>query len=139
MLGSYMIVAYRKGILFTPPFQNRHKMEWHKNGTVIIAHFILVCYVDTPQRPPQGAFEIPPPQPFAGVSQLARESGSYPECHWFESDRRYQQNRSGCKTWTVSFLSDCAGGDDFVAAAVEIRRVTRIFLDFALVTTYNIG
>ena len=84
-----MIVAYRKGILFTPPFQNRHKMEWHKNGTVIIAHFILVCYVDTPQRPPQGAFEIPPPQPFAGVSQLARESGSYPECHWFESDRRY--------------------------------------------------
>ena len=66
-----------------------------QNGTVIIAHFILVCYVDTPQRPPQGAFEIPPPQPFAGVSQLARESGSYPECHWFESDRRYQQNRSG--------------------------------------------
>ncbi len=28
---------------------------------------------------------------YAGVSQLARESGSYPECHWFESDRRYQR------------------------------------------------
>ena len=29
---------------------------------------------------------------YAGVSQLARESGSYPECHWFESDRRYHMN-----------------------------------------------
>ena len=25
-----------------------------------------------------------------GVAQLARAFGSYPECHWFESSRRYQ-------------------------------------------------
>ena len=26
-----------------------------------------------------------------GVAQLARAFGSYPECHWFESSRRYQR------------------------------------------------
>ena len=29
---------------------------------------------------------------FGGVAQLARAFGSYPECHLFESGRRYQQN-----------------------------------------------
>ena len=27
---------------------------------------------------------------YGGVAQLARAFGSYPECHWFESSRRYQ-------------------------------------------------
>ncbi len=35
---------------------------------------------------------------YAGVSQLARESGSYPECHWFESDRRYHRCTSLWRT-----------------------------------------
>ena len=26
---------------------------------------------------------------YGGVAQLARAFGSYPECHWFESNRRY--------------------------------------------------
>ena len=26
-----------------------------------------------------------------GVAQLARATGSYPVCHWFKSDRRYQR------------------------------------------------
>ena len=28
-----------------------------------------------------------------GIAQLARALGSYPGCHWFESDYRYHQNR----------------------------------------------
>ena len=55
--------------------------------------FSLSIILELHKGPAQGAFEIPPPQPFAGVSQLARESGSYPECHWFESDRRYHQKQ----------------------------------------------
>ena len=52
--------------------------------------FSLSIILELHKGPAQGAFEIPPPQPFAGVAQLARAFGSYPECHWFESDRRYQ-------------------------------------------------
>ena len=40
---------------------------------------------------------------YAGVSQLARESGSYPECHWFESDRRYHKIVQ-FKDCTISFF-----------------------------------
>ena len=29
--------------------------------------------------------------PYGGVAQLARAFGSYPECHVFESHRRYQE------------------------------------------------
>ena len=31
--------------------------------------------------------------PYGGVAQLARAFGSYPECHLFESDRRYHEKR----------------------------------------------
>ena len=36
---------------------------------------------------------------YGGVAQLARAFGSYPECHWFESNRRYHIKHSasaGC-------------------------------------------
>ena len=29
---------------------------------------------------------------------------SYPECHWFESDRRYQKIREVCESLTDCFL-----------------------------------
>ena len=29
--------------------------------------------------------QIPPPQPYGSIAQLARAFGSYPECHRFES------------------------------------------------------
>ena len=60
--------------------------------------FSLSIILELHKGPAQGAFEIPPPQPFAGVAQLARAFGSYPECHWFESDRRYQHSvvRKNC-------------------------------------------
>ena len=32
--------------------------------------------------------------PYGGVAQLARAFGSYPECHVFESHRRYQNGAS---------------------------------------------
>ena len=28
-------------------------------------------------------------QVYGGIAQLARACGSYPQCHWFESDYRY--------------------------------------------------
>ncbi len=28
---------------------------------------------------------------YGGIAQLARACGSYPQCHWFESDYRYQK------------------------------------------------
>ena len=31
-----------------------------------------------------------------GIAQVARALGSYPGCHWFESDYRYHQNRILC-------------------------------------------
>ena len=87
-------------------------MEWHKNGTVTIVSLIFVCSIGAPKGPLKGPFitrrsevQILPPQPFAGVSQLARESGSYPECHWFESDRRYQSKPLKTKCFQrLSFL-----------------------------------
>ena len=33
-----------------------------------------------------------------GVAQLARAFGSYPECHWFESSRRYHKPCEACLT-----------------------------------------
>ena len=36
-------------------------------------------------------FKSHPRNQRGGVAQLARAFGSYPECHWFESDRRYHQ------------------------------------------------
>ena len=87
-------------------------MEWHKNGTVTIVSLIFVCSIGAPKGPLKGPFitrrsevQILPPQPFAGVSQLARESGSYPECHWFESDRRYHSKPFKSKDLDGFFLS----------------------------------
>ena len=31
-----------------------------------------------------------------GIAQLARACGSYPQCHWFESDYRYQNPQLAC-------------------------------------------
>ena len=31
---------------------------------------------------------------YGGVAQLARAFGSYPECHWFESSRRYHSSET---------------------------------------------
>ena len=55
---------------------------------------------------------------YAGVSQLARESGSYPECHWFESDRRYH-------TKSCSFLEL---HDFFLPKTYIIRPVFRFLI-----------
>ena len=33
---------------------------------------------------------------YGGVAQLARAFGSYPECHWFESSRRYHKPCEAC-------------------------------------------
>ena len=66
--------------------------------------FSLSIILELHKGPAQGAFEIPPPQPFAGVAQLARAFGSYPECHWFESDRRYQQKPFRLKDLDGFFL-----------------------------------
>ena len=59
---------------------------------------------------------------YAGVSQLARESGSYPECHWFESDRRYQRNLQGIVTLQVFLLcTRSVTAKEKVAASCRFR------------------
>ena len=44
---------------------------------------------------------------YGGVAQLARAFGSYPECHWFKSSRRYQRfvKRHGRFTGNLWLLS----------------------------------
>ena len=57
---------------------------------------------------------------YAGVSQLARESGSYPECHWFESDRRYHG--------TCEIYEDLTGLFLYISALRALCRICSVMV-----------
>ena len=50
--------------------------------TFLLTLCSFICYNSKARR---GNYAL-----YGGVAQLARACGSYPQCRWFKSDRRYQ-------------------------------------------------
>ena len=47
---------------------------------------------------------------------------SYPECHWFESDRRYQRNLRDCEVSQILF---CLSGNHLYLPRSSMRYICR--------------
>ena len=62
---------------------------------------------------------------YGGVAQLARAFGSYPECHLFESDRRYQMNGNFDRKLSFFFFAKTAHDSGFSRLTAKKSKAQR--------------